>query len=365
MPPSSPTAAQQPPRRFNSAVHVMRALAALMVFSVHLGDSFNTYFFPNSDALNEAMPYVKRFGTFGVELFFVISGYVIMTSVAKYDLRQFLLRRFVRIYPLFAAFTIVFFVLNAFSKLHPESLSVRSLLLNLGFVDIYFGSPALSPNAWSLTFEANFYLMAGICCFLLRKRRMLLLVAMAVISLAFLAHFPIAAYFLVGCLAYVARDLQPATVPRSVEFLVFAVWCVLAAMVDHEAKSPANFALLVATAVLFFVTTTPTGTLTRLAAVKPLFLLGTISYSFYLTHPYAYFPLRVIFQKLSLGTWSIGAAGAIYFPTITIVAVGASYVVYRLLEAAPYRAAFGESIFRKPRLEPRGADRLPAAAVTP
>jgi len=364
MPPSSLIAAKQPPRRFNSAVHILRAFAALMVFSVHMGDSFNTYFFPNCDVLNALMPYLKRFGTFGVELFFVISGYVIMASVAKYDLREFLLRRFIRIYPLFAAFTIVFFVINAFAKLHPESLSLEALLLNLGFVDIYFGTPALSPNAWSLTFEANFYLMAGLCCFLLRKRQILLLAVMALLALTFLSSFPIAAYFLVGCLAYAGRDLQPASIPRTVEFLVFALWCVLAAMIDHEAKTAANLALLAATAALFFVITTPTGTLTRLAAVKPLFLLGTVSYSFYLTHPYAYFPLRVIFQKLSLDTWNIGAAAAVYFPTITIAAIGASCVVYRLLEAAPYRAAFGEAIFRKPRLESRGADGLPAA-VTP
>ncbi len=69
---------------FNGAVHALRAFAATMVFAVHLLDGFNTHFFPAYQPLNAAMPYVKRFGTFGVELFFVISGYVIMNSVGKY-----------------------------------------------------------------------------------------------------------------------------------------------------------------------------------------------------------------------------------------------------------------------------------------
>jgi len=352
-------------RHFNNAVHGLRAFAALMVFGVHLCDSFNTYFFPHCEQLNEAMPYIKRFGTFGVELFFVISGYVIMSSLQRHSLSEFLLRRLVRIYPVFCFFTLAFFVLNGFLQLHQESTSVRALFLNLGFLDIYFGTPALSPNAWSLTFEANFYLLAGLGCFLFRKHATLPLIFLGVAALAFLARFPIAAYFLIGCLLYAIRHLQPASLPRRVEIAVFAVWCALAATADHEAVSPANVALLGATALLFFVMTTPKGTLARIAAWDSVFFIGTISYSFYLTHPYAYFPLRVLFQKIGLGTWNIGVAAPVYVLCIGGAAVVASYCVYRLLEVAPYRAAFGETVFRSPaRREPRTVDVLATAAST-
>jgi peptidoglycan/LPS O-acetylase OafA/YrhL len=90
----------------------------------------------------------------------------------------------------------------------------------------------------------------------------------------------------------------------------------------------------------------PTGYSRTLSYFKWVSLLGTISYSMYLAHPYAYFPLRVLFQKMSLGSLGIGAAAAIYFPTIVLAALAVSYAVYLLLEVAPYRAAFGESIFR-------------------
>jgi peptidoglycan/LPS O-acetylase OafA/YrhL len=353
------------PGHFNNAVHALRAFAALMVFGVHLCDSFNTYFFPHCELLNEAMPYIKRFGTFGVELFFVISGYVIMNSLERHSLREFLLRRLVRIYPVFCFFTLVFFALNGVLELHQESTSLRALLLNLTFLDIYFGTPALSPNAWSLTFEANFYLLAGLGCFLLRKHATLPLVLLGVASLAFLLRFPIAAYFVIGCLLYAGRHLQPASLPRSAEFAVFAVWCTLAATVDHEAISVANVALLGATALLFFVTTTRDGSLTQIAAWNAVFFIGTISYSFYLTHPYAYFPLRLLFQKVALGTWNIGVAAAVYVLCISCAAVAASYVVYRVLEVAPYRAAFGETVFRRPvRREPRAVGALATAAST-
>jgi len=338
---------REPSRQFNIAVHALRAFATSMVFSVHLCDSFNTYFFPTCAWLNAAMPYVKRFGTFGVELFFVISGYVIMSSLGRHSLHEFILRRLVRIYPVFAFLTLLFFASNRFGHFYPDKLTFGSLLINLSFLDIYFGTPALSPNAWSLTFEANFYAIAGLACFLLLRGRTIALAFVVLVALSFLIAFPIASYFAAGCLLYAARGIQPRSLPLSVQFAALAAWCVLAATIDHQSSSILNAVLLFASTVFFFVVTIPNGLFARLATLKWVFFVGTISYSFYLVHPYAYLPLRVLFQTLRLDSWAIGTAAAVYFPTITLAALFASYIVYRLLEDAPYRAAFGESVFRK------------------
>lgn len=357
------------PAQFNNAVHALRALAVLMVFAVHLTDSFSTYFFPNCEPLNFAMPFIKRFGTFGVELFFVISGYVIMNSARKYDLREFLLRRLIRIYPLFASFTLLFLVSSWITNFHSHSApsvgsgpTVGTALLNLSFLNIYFGAPALSPNAWSLSFEANFYIFAGIACFFLRERLIGVVILLLLGMSAFLITFPIATYFVVGCLLYAARGLQPSSLPWSLQFAVLAAWCVLAATIDHETMSALSVVLIAASAIFFFVVTVPTGIFAQISYFKWISFLGTISYSLYLAHPYAYFPLRVLFQRTSLGNLSIGAAAAIYFPTILGAALAASYAVYRLLEVAPYRAVFGESVFKtRPESDRRRLEKRPMA----
>ena len=80
--------------------------------------------------------------------------------------------------------------------------------------------------------------------------------------------------------------------------------------------------------------------------VRWIFFMGTISYSFYLTHPYSYFAIRVLLQKVGFANLNIGVAAAVYFPLMTGVAVAASYLVYRLLEIGPYRAMFGEAVFK-------------------
>ena len=337
---------------FNTAVHALRAFATIMVFCAHMFDSFQTYFFPDSETLNLAVPYIKRFGTFGVELFFVISGYVIMSSVSRYDVREFFMRRFVRIYPMFAFFTILFFALNWFARLYPEKLSIASLLANLGFVDIYFGIQALSPNAWSLTYEANFYALAGIGCFFLRGRMRVAFALLTLAALAFLAVFPISWYFVAGCVVYFVRHLQPRTTLSVVQIAAAVVWCLMAATVERANGSSGwqsagmNIVLLACTTLFFFVVTAPQGGLARLATVRWIFFMGTISYSFYLAHPYSYFAIRVLLQKIGFEKLDIGIAAAIYFPVMAGMAVAASYAVYRLLEIAPYRAMFGEAVFK-------------------
>jgi peptidoglycan/LPS O-acetylase OafA/YrhL len=337
---------------FNTAVHALRAFATIMVFCAHMLDSFQTYFFPDCEPLNLAMPFIKRFGTFGVELFFVISGYVIMSSVSRYDAREFFLRRFMRIYPMFAFFTILFFALNWFAHMFPEKLSFAWLLANLGFLDIYFGTQALSPNAWSLTYEANFYAIAGIGCFFLRERMRIALALLAIASLAFLVAFPISWYFAAGCVIYFTRHLQPRAMSPALQIAIALVWCFLAATVVREGGPPGwqsvamNVLLLAWTTLFFFVTTAPQGELARLAMVRWIFFMGTISYSFYLTHPYSYFAIRVLLQKVGFANLNIGVAAAIYFPLMTGAAVAASYLVYRFLEIGPYRAMVGEAVFK-------------------
>jgi peptidoglycan/LPS O-acetylase OafA/YrhL len=277
-----------------------------------------------------------------------------MASVERYAPAQFAYRRFVRIYPLFAFFTIVFFVLNAVTHLYPDRLSVTGLALNLTFTDIYFGALSLSPNAWSLTFEANFYLFAALMSFALLGKRSLMIGALAVWGASFLLFFPIALYFVVGCLAYFFRDRQPRSCSVAVQAAVIVVWCIAAALVDHEPVNMntstvmANLALLLVTAAFFFVASSPGSLFGRIGLIPSIAFIGTISYSFYLVHPYSYLPLRMVFQKLNLGHWNMASAALVYFPIMTAAAIAASYVVHRFLEVAPYRMIFGEAVYREP-----------------
>jgi peptidoglycan/LPS O-acetylase OafA/YrhL len=147
-------------------------------------------------------------GWVGVDLFFVLSGFLI-TGIL-YDTREtsnffrcFYARRFLRIFPLYYGYL---FLLIALTKpLHIQWHSRQWLFLfylqNIGLVRHVLSTP-LSPYAivghlWSLAVEEQFYFLWPLVVFKVRDRSRLVLVAIGAIAGAFLvrvgmlsAHLP-------------------------------------------------------------------------------------------------------------------------------------------------------------------------------
>jgi exopolysaccharide production protein ExoZ len=102
-------------------------------------------------------------GDAGVDLFFAISGFVmVMTTRGKLGqplaAKQFLFRRFTRIYPLYWIFTLV--TLAVF-LLHPELINRTGRGVGIDLIRSFFlwpqhGMPLLGQG-WSLTYELFFY----------------------------------------------------------------------------------------------------------------------------------------------------------------------------------------------------------------
>lgn len=121
---------------------------------------------------NNVLPITKH-GRFGVELFFIISGFIIMLSIENYKikgslvlLKTFYIRRFSRIFP---PYFIIITCSLIFNSLFLNTLSVEngvnSYLASIFFIHnlIYPGEfPFLSGAAWSLEIEMQFYILAPI-----------------------------------------------------------------------------------------------------------------------------------------------------------------------------------------------------------
>lgn len=91
---------------------LLRFLAALAVVLYHY--TFRAY---NSDNLSpvryEELGQLTRYGYLGVQLFFMISGYVILLSMQGKTVRQFLIARMQRLFPAFwVACTLTFLVVR-------------------------------------------------------------------------------------------------------------------------------------------------------------------------------------------------------------------------------------------------------------
>ncbi|MBB3924848.1 exopolysaccharide production protein ExoZ [Sphingobium jiangsuense] len=138
------------------SIHYWRVVAALMVVVAH------TLLHP----LPFPTPSLRRLGSFGVLLFFVISGFIMVytTGKANFDPWRFLRRRMERIVPLYwlVTFAVAALAIAAPWLLKNTEFSVRQLILSCLFIPYARGDGEIVPLmklGWSLNYEMFFYLV--------------------------------------------------------------------------------------------------------------------------------------------------------------------------------------------------------------
>lgn len=271
-------------------------------------------------------------GYIGVDLFFVISGYVITQLLLReagkgigVGLSDFYARRVRRIVPA-ATLTLAATVLVAWAtlgtRLNPNLPGdVRwASLFSANFRLIETGSnyfvpgifPSLITQFWSLAVEEQFYLFFPLIVFLVARYapaerrvvtlRMVVVVAVvtsAIWSMVISASETTTAYYSpltrfwelgLGCLIATLTVRRPTRTARS-EGLACAIAVVLIviALVDLNARSvyPGSFAWLPCSAAALLVWAGVGGSrnpITRLLSTQPLGYIGDLSYSLYLVH---------------------------------------------------------------------------------
>lgn len=196
---------------FNVALNGYRGLCAALVFVHHLG-SAGVVPWPSGGAAAHAVTFVWRGLQYGVEMFFMISGFVILGSLVRHaTVAGFLRDRFVRIFsawvPTLVAVTLVcmLFQLKVFADIgavNAVGLFVANLLLLPPVVPL----PMIHLVSWSLTYEWIFYFSAAAGLAVLRLRQRWAIALWLTVSLSFVCLFPRATFFIVGVLVFKYRD---------------------------------------------------------------------------------------------------------------------------------------------------------------
>lgn len=130
----------------------------------------------------------SKYGYLGVDLFFLISGFVIMMSASHGSVRSFVASRAARLYPAFwVCCTATFSVLAVSGQGSP----VASYLANMTMVGLVAPVGLIDPSYWTLGYEIRFYAMVAVVMALgLLHRAEALLTAWLLICLV-LAVYPI------------------------------------------------------------------------------------------------------------------------------------------------------------------------------
>ena len=145
-------------KQYYSLLDGVRFFAAVWVMNFH--------YFLNNDPAPQLHWY--RFGNLGVQLFFIISGFVIVQSLKGKSIREFAIGRFWRLFPLFwvlctLTYAMTIFLPDVRYALHFSDY-VRTMTMLGDVFNGFIGPTALiDPSYWTLTVELIFY--SGIALF--------------------------------------------------------------------------------------------------------------------------------------------------------------------------------------------------------
>lgn len=333
--PSDPKTTTRPAARTSGWIPELEGLRGLLSLWVFLGHCLGLSGYSDANMPRWLLP--LRSGTLAVDVFIILSGFVIASLLGRERLPwlPFMVRRWFRLFPAYAVCLLLgFFALGAMGRLgdatnlgdvgtlirarwiqtedHLAAHAVAHALMLHGALPneiLPYSTGAFVDAAWSISLEWQFYLIAPWLIPLL-QRRMWAWGACAVIALVAIVangrlyHFDFAAflplklhYFAIGILSWMLHSRRlplesPATIGvsaglfwmvlmRGNEAIPLFLWCVVLGMIWNPTPSAGLNSLT-----------------RRFLCWGPMLKMGLISYGFYLCHQ----PLQIWVRAALVGS---------------------------------------------------------------
>ncbi len=232
------------PRGYIPALDGMRAIAVLLVMWQHIPIG-------KEQVSLEAWQRVIQPGYLGVDIFFVLSGFLI-TRILLVDkerglpLRYFLMRRVLRIFPIYYLTLLVIWIVRG----GPELGWCAVYLSNFWLPYHEIASPL--RHTWSLAVEEHYYLLWPLAVYLLSRRGSLLLASAVLIpgsiAAAFIANHYLVPEYRAEDVAFARQLIQVGTMYRVLSLSAGALLAFYEPFLRKHAWRTFLIALIVGTA---------------------------------------------------------------------------------------------------------------------
>ena len=187
-----------------AGLDLLRLFAALAVVLFHFG-----YAGPTRGTMHSSFPLLAgpaQYGFLGVDLFFLISGFVIAASAHGRTWREFALSRILRLYPAYAVCMTVTAVMVVLLANGTPTVTTKLWLANLTMIAPALGQPFMDGAYWSIVIEIIFYGWVAIlvAAGIFERRLMTILTVWLVLAFINECFFQSRAIRLVLCTEYAA-----------------------------------------------------------------------------------------------------------------------------------------------------------------
>lgn len=262
----------------------LRGLAALAVVFYHYFYRYDSLYQHND---NIAVKWAQ-FGHFGVELFFMVSGFVIFWTLNRVnDPLDFVVSRFSRLYPTYWVSLIFTFTIISVFGLSGREVSLIDALGNILMFHQYLDIPHVDGVYWTLTVELTFYFWM-FCIFLLNglnKVEYIFITVIGISAIEALGYLqipkPVSVIFLFKYLVFFLAGICFYKISHNEGTKKTWVILGLSLLATIAIYSYPEFLLFSCFYVIFYLAAS--GNL-RFLRYKPLVVLGSISYPLYLIH---------------------------------------------------------------------------------
>jgi len=287
----------------------LRGIAALSVLLFHYTYRYGEIY------TNSKIDFAFKFeiGHYGVQLFFIISGFVIYMSISKVNrLSEFVIKRFLRLYPAYIIAVTLTFVLVTVYGLDSRQVSFRDAIINFTMLQGFIpGISHVDGVYWTLTIELSFYFIIALFFLLSSKLPkayqrievfaflwMTVAIGLKIISytrysyitsiLDKLVNFNYCNLFILGIMFYQYRN------SKNKKYYVYMLSCIIYEFINHGIFSGI---LIICFSVLFYIAIFKN---TVILNNKILKFFGTISYSLYLIHQNIGYIIIKYFENLGI-----------------------------------------------------------------
>lgn len=315
------------PKRYLE-LDALRGMAALFVVFYHF-------------TLGQGVWWGFNLGVTGVDLFFLISGFVIFMSINKVSSgTEFVINRISRLYPTYwACVSITFGVmvllrLIHFGAAHDSHAGLLEYLGNMTMFQYYLGIHDLDIPYWTMIVEMLFYIVILIL-YSTKQLKHIVAIGYVITTLIFInglfvilhwrhvrpVYFPLINHFPLFFAGIIFFKLATKTIKPASGYIAI-VFCLLVQLAIYPFAGPAHehvswgqytcMLLFYFTLFVLFI-----NNWLRFIVSKPALFLGRISFALYLIHSYIFVGVIGVLTKHSVPFWAavllVAIPGAIIF----------------------------------------------------